>query len=99
MDASPNQQLQVDSQEIRNAMTQAMSDAIKALPRPQVPSWMEAGFEFIKAHPWLSLSIAFLVIFVITAIIREIICSYLKTNEILARLRAIEEKMKTKQEK
>lgn len=99
MDTSPNQQLLADSQEIRNAMTQTMSDAIKALPRPQVPSWMEAWFEFIKLHPWLSLSIAFLAIFVITAIIREIICSYLKTNEILVRLSAIEEKLKTKQEK
>ena len=99
MDASPNQQLQVDSQEIRNAMSQAISDAIKALPRPQVPSWMETWIEFIKLHPLISLLIAFLVIFILTAIIREIICSYLKTNEILVRLRSIEEKMKTKQEK
>jgi hypothetical protein len=37
---------------------------------------------------------ALVVIFLVTAIIRELICGYLKTNEILVRLRRLEEKIK-----
>ncbi|MEK7849503.1 MAG: hypothetical protein AAB213_01585 [Candidatus Omnitrophota bacterium] len=94
MDGNATQQLQIDSSEMQQTISRVMSEAIRSLPRPKVPLWMEAIVDFIKFHPWLSLLIFIFVIFVISAIIREVICSYLKTNDILIRLKRIEEKLK-----
>ncbi|MFH0940552.1 MAG: hypothetical protein V1840_01705 [Candidatus Omnitrophota bacterium] len=94
MDSNTTQQLQIDSSEMQQAITQVFSEAIKALPRPKVPLWMEAIVDFIKFHPWFSLFILIFATLVISAIIREVICSYLKTNDILMRLKRIEEKLK-----
>ena len=95
MDASNmTQQMQVDSQELRNEVFQAMKEAGLGLPGGKVPSWLESLADFIKLHPWISLGIALFVIFLISAIIREILCSYFKTNEILMRLKRLEEKLK-----
>jgi type II secretory pathway component PulF len=79
---------------MQQAISQFMAEAIKALPRPKVPHWMEAIADFVKFHPWFSLFIFIFVMLVISAIIREVICSYLKTNDILIRLKRIEEKLK-----
>jgi len=79
---------------MQQAISQVMSEAIKVLPRPKVPQWMETIANFVKFHPWLSLPIFIFIILVISAIIREVICSYLKTNDILIRLKRIEEKLK-----
>lgn len=88
------QELQVDSQEIQNMMVQAVNEAIKSLPKPKMPSWMETAVDFIVMHPWIALFILLGVATVISAVIREIICSYLKTNDILARLKRVEDKLK-----
>ena len=94
MDNNATQQLQIDSSEMQQAISQVMSEAIKSLPRPKVPQWMEAIADFVKFHPWLSLLIFIFVMLVISAIIREVICSYLKTSDILIRLKRLEEKLK-----
>jgi len=94
MNGNTTQQLQIDSAEMQKAITQVMTDAIKSMPKPKVPHWMEAIVDFIKFHPWLSLLILICAIFFVSAVIREIICSYLKTNDILIRLKRIEENMK-----
>jgi|GEM_PF-1003009 len=93
MVGSPEKALMSDSQEIQNMIAQAFSEASKALPNPKMPSWVEAAAKFIEIHPWISLLAALGVILLITVIIRELICSYLKTNEITVRLRKIEEKL------
>jgi hypothetical protein len=93
MSVNPTQPLQADSQEIQNMIGQVMAEATKSLPKPQVPSWMETWIEFIKVHPWTALLVALLVMVIIFAVIREMICVYLKTNEILARLKKIEERL------
>ena len=80
-------------QEIQNIMHQALSGAMQSMSQQKAPSWLEALLSFINIHPWLTLLIVFAVLLLITAIIREIICSYLKTNEILVRLKKIEEKL------
>lgn len=84
----------ITPEEYQNLVRQSLSDAFNSLPSPAVPSWLESAAEFIKAHPWLSLGVALLVLLIISAIIRELICSYLKTNEILARVKKLEEKSK-----
>ena len=94
MNENLTQPLAADSREMQNMIVQAMSETIKSLPKPKVPSWMEGAVEFVKIHPWVSLIIVFAVIFIISAIIREILCSYFKTNEVLERLKRIEEKLK-----
>ncbi len=94
MDANLTQSLEMDSREFQNMIRSALSEAVKSMPEAKVPSWMEATAEFIRMRPLTSLLIALLVILVISAIIRELICAYLKTNEILSRLNRIEEKIK-----
>lgn len=95
MNENLTQTLEADSHEIQNMIGQTVAEAIKSLPRPQMPPWMESLGDFIQMHPWTSLLIALLIIILISVIIREIICSYLKTNEILHRLKKIEEKFKS----
>lgn len=93
MDETLVSQFGFDNQEIRNIMQQALTGAFQAMSQPKAPSWLEALLVFIRIHPWLALFIVFAVILLITAIIREMICSYLKTNEILARIKRLEEKL------
>jgi hypothetical protein len=90
---SSGKALMSDSQEIQNMIAQVFSQASKALPNPKMPSWVEAAAKFIEVHPWISLIVALGVILLVTVIIRELICSYLKTNEVMARLKRIEEKL------
>ncbi|QAT17693.1 hypothetical protein BU251_08150 [Candidatus Velamenicoccus archaeovorus] len=80
-----------DSEAFRNALIEAFTQASQRIQRP---SWMDAWGQFIRQHPWISLGVAFFVIFLLTAFIRELICGYLKTNEILARLKRLEDKIK-----
>jgi len=94
MDSNTTQQLQIDSTQMQQAITQVMTDAIKSMPRPKVPHWMQSAGDFTQLHPWLSFAILSFAILIISAIIREIICSYFKTNDILIRLNRIEEKLK-----
>ena len=92
--ANMTQQMRLDSQELRNEVFQAMKEAGLSLHGGKVPSWLESLADFIKLHPWISLGIALFVIFLVSAIIREILCSYFKTNEILMRVKKLEEKLK-----
>ncbi len=93
MENNMTQQLQSDSVEMQNMFKNVVTETFKALPRPKVPAWLESTGEFIKVHPWISLAIVLFVLLVISSIIREIICSYFKVNEILSRLKRIEEKL------
>ena len=93
MDGNLTQPLLTDTQEMRNAVMQVMADAIKNLPRPQMPSWMQALADHVKLHPLTSFLIFLLFLIVLFLIIREVVCSYLKTNEILERLKRLEEKL------
>ena len=93
MDGNLTQNLTTDSLQYQAVLNQFVSEAVKALPRPNTPSWLQQIFDNTKDHPWVSLGIVFLVLLVITIIIREIICSYLKTNEIISRLKKLEDKM------
>jgi hypothetical protein len=92
--ANMTQAMQIDSQELRNEVFRAMKEAGLGLSGGKVPPWLESSADFIKLHPWISLGIVLLVIFLISAIIREILCSYFKINEILKRVKRLEEKMK-----
>lgn len=94
MDTNLTQGLGADAQEMRAAISQAMAEAVRAIPKPRVPSWLEVWIDFVKAHPWISLGVVLVALALISLIIREIICSYLKTNEVLSRLKRIEEKLK-----
>lgn len=94
MDGNGTQQLPLDSQEVQQVMGQVLGEAIKSISRPKVPLWLEAVLDFVRIHPWVSLFILLGAMAVIFAIIREMICSYLKTNEILVRLKRLEEKTK-----
>lgn len=89
MVGNPEKALMSDSQEIQNMIAQVFSEASKALPNPKMPSWVEATVKFIEVHPWISLIAALGVILLVTVIIRELICSYLKTNEIAIRLKKL----------
>lgn len=94
MDTNLTQQMEMDSGEIRNMVSQVMSEALKAMPRPEVPSWLEGLGAYVRMHPWISLFIVLGIVLVVSAVIREILCSYFKTNEILARLKRLEERCK-----
>lgn len=93
MNGNFTQQLPMDSQEIQQVMQQVLAETLRTVPKPVVPSWMQATGDFIKIHPWLSFFIILLILLFISLIIREIICSYLKTNEILKRLKRLEDKL------
>lgn len=80
----------LSSQEFQEALRQSLGDVLKTLPAPQAPSWLETTFEFIKAYPWTAFWLALLFIVLVSILIREMICSYFKTNEILARLKRLE---------
>lgn len=84
----------LDASEIQEIVKQGVKEAIKTLPKPQVPSWLDSSIEFLKTHPLTSILIVVLIILVISIIIRELICIYLKNNEILARIKRIEEKLR-----
>ncbi|HAJ56396.1 MAG TPA: hypothetical protein DCL35_01355 [Candidatus Omnitrophica bacterium] len=94
MDSDISQQMQLDSSEVRDMMAQAMNEAIRALPKPKLPSWVEAAADFAKFHPWVSLFLLLGVIVLISAVIREVLCSYFKTNDILARLKKVEDELR-----
>jgi len=98
VDANLTQPLLTDSQEMQKAVMQVMADAVKNFPRPKVPSWMESLTDYVKFHPLTSLLIFLLFIIIFSLVIREILCSYLKTNEILARLKKLEEKLNQDQD-
>ena len=80
-----------ESETLRDAVMNAFTQAPMQIQRS---SWVEIWGRFFAQHPWMSLVAAFLVVFFVTAIIRELICGYLKTNEILTRLKRLEEKLK-----
>lgn len=94
MDADLTQTLEMDSAEMRNMVSQVMSEALKAIPRPEVPSWVESLGQYVQLHPWISLFVVLGIVLVVSAVVREILCSYFKTNEILARLKRLEERSK-----
>ncbi|MDD5019571.1 MAG: hypothetical protein PHH75_05170 [Candidatus Omnitrophica bacterium] len=83
-----------EGQEFQNALFEAYGGAARYVQESHVPSWVDTWGQFIRQHPWGSLIAALVIIFLVTAVIRELICGYLKTNEILARLRRLEEKIK-----
>lgn len=83
----------IDSQQFQNLFQQALSQTLRSLPRPKVPSWLEAVIEYVKIHPFEALFILFIASLLISALIREVLCSYLKTNEILSRLNKLEKRL------
>ena len=93
MNEAVGKALSSDSQEIQNMLTQAVAEATKMLTKPQMPSWMQQASRFIESHPWISLFVALGIIFLVTIIIRELICGYLKTNEIIDKINKIEAKL------
>jgi len=89
MNGNLTQPLLSDAQDMQGIIAQAL----KAMPKPAMPSWMETLAAFVRLHPWISLLVFLAVVLVISAVVREIICSYLKTSEILVRLKRLEEKI------
>lgn len=94
MDTNPTQSLEMDSGEIRNMVSQVMGEALRSIPKPEMPSWVESLGQYVQLHPWISLFVVLGIVLVISAVVREILCSYFKTNEILARLKRLEERCK-----
>ena len=84
-----NETVAFDPQQYQNVLIQSIQQAFKS----HAPSWLESLVAFIQYHPWISAGIAVAVLLIISAIIREILCQYLKTSEILARLKRVEEKI------
>lgn len=85
-----NETIAFDPQEYQNMVFSTVQQAFKS----HAPSWLESLVTYIQMHPWISIGVVFIVILVISAIVREVLCHYLKTNEILRRLKALEEKIK-----
>ncbi len=94
MENNLTQGLVLDSRQIQDMVMQAMKEALKAMPKPVAPSWLDSTIEFYKGHPFISLIMVVAIILLICLIIRELICSYLKTNEILKRLKQLEDRFK-----
>ena len=84
---------EMNSQEYQNLFREALGQTLQSLPKPKVPSWMDSLLGYVQAHPWISLLVFLFIVLVISAVIREILCSYFKSNEILARLRKIEQRL------
>lgn len=85
--------LPMDSQEVQKMMQQVLLQTFQSLPKPKFPSWLEGIIAYIQSHPLESLFFFVLALLFISAIVREVVCSYLKTNEILSRLKKIEKKL------
>lgn len=85
--------LSQESFQFRNEIFKVFTEAVRA-NQPQIPGWVQGFFKAVQEHPLVFLAGACLVIFLIVFITRELICGYLKTNEILNRLKKIEEKLK-----
>ena len=84
--------LGADAELFQNTISQAMAQALRTLPDKQASSWIGKLTDFINGQPILFLTIAVVVLVVLFAIIREALCSYFKINEVLARLKKLEDK-------
>ena len=93
MSADSLDSLGQESLQFRNEIVRAFADAVRS-NQPQVPGWVGSFFRAAHDHPLVFLAGACAVVFLGIVITRELICGYLKTNEILDRLRKIEEKLK-----
>ncbi|MFH1692018.1 MAG: hypothetical protein ABIC68_05575 [Candidatus Omnitrophota bacterium] len=93
MDTSLPYDTPLNEQEIANVFTRVFAESLKSVPKPEMPAWMQALGELIKAHPWVFSGIVVLILLVCFFIVRELICSYFKTNEILERLKSIEKRI------
>ncbi|MFA5039455.1 MAG: hypothetical protein WC732_07220 [Candidatus Omnitrophota bacterium] len=84
-----------ETTEFRNEVFKALSEATSygKYDQPLIP-WFEGISQSVRQHPWLFLAGAFVVIFLAVFLTRELICGYLKTNEILSRLKKLEERLK-----
>ncbi len=91
MNTTLTDSLPLSEQELADIFKQALAEGMKSIPKPELPSWIEKIGSFIKIHPGVFTLIIVLILVVCFLIVREFVCSYLKTNEILARLKKIEE--------
>ena len=94
MDNNFAQNVTLDAKEIQGIITQTVNEAVKAFPKPQIPSWFDRIIDFFKTNPLTFFLIVVLVILAISVIVRELVCMYFKTNELLARIKRIEERLK-----
>ena len=85
-----NETVAFDPQEYQNIIFSSVQQAFKS----HAPTWLESLVTFIQQHPWISIGIAFIIILIISAIVREVLCHYFKINEILARLARLEKEIK-----
>lgn len=93
MDQSITYAFPLNESEVQNVFAQVLAQGLKSVPRPELPSWIEALGDFIKSHPWIFGWIVIGILVVCLFIIRELTCMYLKTNEILERLKNIEKRI------
>lgn len=91
MNTTLTNSLPLSEQDLANIFKQALAEGVKSMPKPELPSWIQGIGDFIKIHPGMFTLIIAAILVICFFIVRELICSYLKTNEILARLKKIEE--------
>lgn len=92
MNTTLTNSLPLSEQDLANIFKQALTEGVKSMPKPELPSWIQGIGDFIKMHPGMFTLIVIAALSICFFIVRELVCSYLKTNEILARLKRIEEK-------
>lgn len=93
MNSNLTQQLQLDQAQIQKIYWDTLNDAIKAAYRPKEMSWFQTVGSFINSHPLVFFASLILVALLIFLITREIVCTYFKTNEILSRVKRLEERL------
>jgi hypothetical protein len=84
----------MNSSEAQKMMSDMMAAAFRDMPKPEVPGWLEALGNFITLHPVVALLVVVVAAALISLVIRELVCFYFKTNDILRRLKRLEEKIK-----
>jgi hypothetical protein len=85
-----NETVGFDPLEYQNIILQSIHESFKA----HAPTWLESLVAFVQNHPWVTIGLVLGVALIISAIVREILCQYFKTNEILARLARLEKAIK-----
>ena len=91
--AEPQSLMNISSSEI-NALVQNLTAISKSMQQQKLPAWIEEIVRWVNSNPWGTAVVVMLGMAVVVLIIRELICFYMKTNQILFRLGRVEEELR-----